>query len=161
MPKKNEKPKGNEKTVRMVYLGKRYWKDSGIMHVYAPIESLPDRKEEVFFGQPLGASKRSADLTLGIYEGIVVIQEDGTRTALGVGSWRYVEFLQGHDDLRTEMVALSEAAEGELKTAKEKKKRKSEDPIYEALAPIRKAMRKTNAAGRRAIMAKVIECLNK
>lgn len=112
------------------------------------------------YSAPLGSSKRSCDIVGGIYEGRIKTEDDGAQYALKTGTWKYSGYIDD-EELRAEWRAQDLAAQSDLAVHRKVKEDRSNDPMYEALKPIQRAMRKTNATGRRAIMASVLEYITR
>ncbi len=143
-----------EETVRWAYTGRRYGltDGGGIIHVY-----LDEHGEDKIFTKPLGGGKGS-DILGGLYEGVIAYREDGHTVAMGKWKWcgQYAD-----EQLLVEWRASEEAALAEKKYEDKRKKAQKSNPLYDSLGPIKAAYRRTNAAGKRAILAQVIEFISR
>lgn len=130
------------------YLG-RAWLKSKTFHRYRRVDG-----EHALYSRPLGAPKgsRVGDVIGGRYQ--VTLAADGT-TALGTAQYKGLLGLAG-DEL-AEHHAADDAAAGEAAAYARLKKARGENPVHDALGPVRAAYRLASRAGRRAILADLIE----
>ena len=79
-----------------------------------------------------------------------------------MGGWEY-QGLDGavSDEQRTKWSTRQTAEEGKLAALKREQDDRKADPMFDALAPIRAAYKKTNVLGKRAILAKVLEYIQR
>lgn len=154
----------NKKTVRFVFIGRifnRKGETAKLNHLYVPLDKIGTVDEmtepSLWFSRPLGSGKRSVDVIGGIYEGEITTNLTGGMTAHNTGRWQFIEIGPGLDqETIVQLKTQDGAQEAEYHAFQATKKAKKDDPMYEALAPIREAYRRSSIAGRRAILAKVL-----
>ena len=150
-----------KKTMELVYLYAVCSTDGKgkLHHAYCPVDKIGEKDEVCYWSKPLGASRRSSDIIGGIYEGEVTVKEDGGWSAV-TGAFKCTGRIDDEDQI-VEWKAKDTGERGELRRYKQIESMKKDNKMYEALKPIRAAMYKTNSAGRRAILADVIEYLTR
>jgi len=149
-----------EKTARFICVGRSFYRkgEKGSLHhgyVYdGKLDPKLPRAGALWFSNPLGTGKRGSDVVGGIYEGKVTIDGDGHTFVHGRMTFKGTI---SNKDLRVQLKALDDGQEGDYRAFMDTKRAKADDPMYEALEPIRLAYRQANTAGRRAIIAKVLQ----
>lgn len=139
--------------VQWLYTGRRFGilKGGGMAHVY-----IDENNEERLFTKPLskGVGK---DIIGEVYEGMIIHKPDGGMAA--APNWKWIPDRRDSDGdkLVTQWQAEDEAAIANKRHEGRKKRAKEANSMYAVLDPIQTAYRKTNAVGRRAILAQVIE----
>jgi hypothetical protein len=147
-----------EKTVTFVCVGRSFHITEKVLrhgYVYdGRLDPQLPRANALWFAKPLGAGKRGSDVVGGLYEGKISIDGNGHTSAHG--RWTFKGVISDKD-LRVQLKALDDGQEGDYRAHRDMKRAKSDDPVYEALEPIREAYKQANTAGRRAIIAKVLQ----
>lgn len=160
-----------KKKVKWLYVGQRISDDGTKKEIrfayreYVEGEKLVlgargDLDNSMYFGKALGARGKRGDIVGGIYEGEIETHEDGSLTAFGVGGWFYQGRIKDAA-LRASLKATEDVARGEFEAWKGKKEDASKDPLLEYLKPVREAYHRTNTAGKRALIAKVLEYIGR
>lgn len=141
----------NPCAVTFVYQGRR-WEGGKFVYLYASVDdpSIVQR-----YCVPLNAqSKRSNDAIGGLYKIQLFLDEHGTHCSKG-----RAEYLGQTTDYSNELEweALDSIACGQRLDHIKHKAARDMDALGDLLAPIREIWLRTNAAGRRALLARIIE----
>lgn len=153
--------KSKTKPERWYYCHRWCNKNGELWFMYLKESDLGSTKpESLLFGRPLCSKKKSSLPVIGgLYELKVERskapdEDEENVTVRGAAKWIMGEYAP--EDKRVEWSARDEGEYGEHMGRKAHKKAKADDPMWEALEPIKRAYWNTNSRGQRALLAKVL-----
>jgi len=153
--------KDNKKLMHLMYIGRRESSVNGkpsLLFMYVD----PNKKNDLLYGYTIalgGKGKRAGDVIGGIYEGQFNPVE---HTAYSAGTWKYCGLNSGiSKEERAAWKAQETADKASVAASKKEIQDRRQDPMWELLKPVRNEYKKTNTAGKQAILSKILEYITR